>query len=154
MKCPLCQQPIHEGAEQCPHCERDGSHLDTLYQEKETNIKLLHDRAGILRVKERQQVNYWIQKFGREFPNCSLSIHCVDLNDEQNAKSYGIWALNFPTYTDLGETKSTSFTLCLVIDVHKKEVALNYGYQLEPYLDAESCFNAITPAHPYLLDNS
>lgn len=154
MKCPLCQQPIHQRASKCPHCGRDGSDLNILYQECDTKIQLLHDRAGILRHKERLLLNEWIIKFGKEFPSCVLSVHAVVLNDQQDAKSYGIWALNHPEYSDLPEQKNMDSALCLVIDVHKKEICLSYGYQLEPFLSSESCFNAISAAHPYLLDES
>ena len=41
-----------------------------------------------------------------------------------------------------------------MLDVHKKEAAITYGYQLEPHLNAEVCFNALAPAHPYLLDSA
>lgn len=154
MKCPLCDQPIHEDAECCPHCDLDGSHLQDLFAERPTQLRLLNDAAGILKVTERRSVERWIRRFNREFPFCYLTIHSVDLTDNQNVHSYGIWALNFPQYSDLPKTAHRGAGLCLVIDVHKKQVALNYGYQLEPYLSAEACFNALTAAHPYLLDHS
>lgn len=154
MKCPLCYQPIHAGADYCPHCDAEATSLNALYSDKDTNIRLLYDRAGILRVKERRLAENWIRKFSKEFPTCFLTIHLVDLNDEQSVKSYGIWALNTPNYADIPESALSDSGLCLSLDVRKKEVSLNYGYQLEPYLSAELCFNALTSAHPYLIDNS
>jgi hypothetical protein len=115
---------------------------------------LLHDGAGILKVKERRLSELWIQKFCKEFKGCFLTIHSVHLNDTQSVTSYGIWALNIPQYTDLPESALKDAGVCLVIDVHKKEVAISFGYQLEPHLTAEACFNAVARAHPYLVDHS
>lgn len=154
MKCPLCDQPIHEGAEHCPHCDIDASQLIQLYSHYPENLRLLHDSAGIFKIKDRRQIERWISKFSKEFPGCFLSIHSVDLTDAQNVHSYGIWALNIPRYVDLPHSAAIDSGICLVIDVHSKQVALNYGYQLEPYLTSEGCFQALASAHPYLLDAS
>ena len=101
MRCPLCNQPIHEGATNCPHCDRDGKHLAALYETFPRDISQLNDHAGILKIKERRQVEQWLEKFSREFPDCFLTIHCVDLKDNQDVSSYGIWALNTPNYNKL-----------------------------------------------------
>ena len=154
MKCPLCKQSIHEGASSCPHCGRGGTELNELYENFPTELTLLNDHAGILKIKERRLIESWIQKFDKEFPNCFLSIHCIDTTDLQDVSSYGVWALNTPTYSDISAESDRGAGFCLVLDVGKKQVTLSYGYQLEPYFTPELCFNAITPAHPYLLDNS
>ncbi len=154
MKCPLCDQPIHEGAECCPHCDTDASQLSELYADYPQNLRLLHDGAGIFKIKERRQIERWISKFSKEFPTCFLSIHSADLSDIQNVQSYGIWALNIPRYVDLPASAVRDSGVFLVIDAHSKQVAISYGYQLEPYLTSESCFQVLAPAHPYLLDAS
>ena len=125
-----------------------------MYEDRPTQLRLLNDGAGILRVNDRRQVEQWIKKFNKEFPTCYFTVHTVDLKDHENAQSYGIWALNEPSYSDLPTSSRDDSGLCLVIDVHKKQAAISYGYQLEPYLNDELCFNAIANAHPYMLDHS
>jgi len=152
MKCPLCFQPIHSAAESCPHCGGSIEELDQLYSDKPREVSLLNDGAGMLRVADRKKVQHWIKRFRAEFPQCYLSVSIVNLKDEQDARSYGLWILNQGEFRDLAGELDERFGLVLVIDAKKKEVALVYGYQHEPYMTELACFNALVPAHPYLLD--
>jgi len=151
MRCPHCFQAIHESAETCPHCGMDGTALEVLYSDRERNIALLNDEAGMLRVHDREKVKVWISKFEKEFPQCFLSVSTVALNDDQDLRSYGVWALSSKPVIG-AEHKDPSFGVMIIIDVKKKESAIVYGYQHEPYMTDKGCFNAISLAHPHLLD--
>jgi len=151
MRCPLCFQTIHDAAESCPHCGIAIDSISELYSDRARSIDILNDEAGMLRVGDRVKVKRWIDKFHLEFPQCFLSVSLVALNDAQDIRSYGVWALSDQPIKG-AESKDSAFGVMLVIDVKKKEAVITYGYQLEPYMSEKRCFDAISCAHPFLLD--
>lgn len=167
MKCPSCHHKVYAQAPKCPHCGCNAQQLNKLYDYRLQNkekLNLLNDEVGL--IPNPTTIHRWLKSFVHEFPGNFLSIHLVQLHEEESIESYALWAMNKPNYSI---PEASSFFLkkkasqpkvkptkdagiFLIVNVLNKEVMLSYGYQLAPYLDKKSCFSALSPAYPYLVD--
>lgn len=145
---------MHLSAEECPHCGMTLEHLDEVYQGFERQVRRPHDAAGILRVQQRRQVAKWIAKAEKAFPQLYFSVATVSLSDHQNIRSYGFWLMNRGEFEDVPEASREDGCVLLVLDVNRKEVCLHFGYLLDDCVQEEAAFDALTGAHPYLIESN
>lgn len=151
MKCPRCVQMIHRSAAQCPHCGFSLPDLDAEYGVTTVSMKRLSDEAGVLRMRERQKMNKWFDRFEASFPQLFLSVHFVALEEESQIRPLGVWLLNRAEFVDLEEGRSRDGGVMLVVDVNTKRVFVAHGYYLDFYLSEQDTFKVLVKAHPHLL---
>ncbi len=154
MKCPRCVQRIHRSAPQCPHCGFATSDLDDLYGADAVSMLKLSDVAGVLRMKERRNVERWLHNFEDNFPQLFFSVYFGSLDDCSHIRQYGMWLLNRSNFKDVDLTRSNDGGILLVVDVNGKSAFIANGYLLDIYLKEEDTFNALSKAHPHLLQGN
>lgn len=151
MKCPRCVQRMHRAATSCPHCGFSMSDVDALFGDEDVILKKFSDAAGVLRMKEREKIRKVMERFEKKFPQLFLSIYVGAFDDVPNLRQFGFWLLNRAAYSDVGVDRPNENGILLVLDVNGKTAAMTFGYAVMPYLDEDSTFDALSAAHPFLL---
>jgi len=154
MKCPRCVQSIHRSAVQCPHCGFAISELIAQYGAEEVRMRRLNDAAGVLRLKERQRVEKWMDQFEVNFPQLFFSVYYCTLDKRTNIRQFGMWLLNHAAYEDVDIGRPNDGGIMLVVDLNTKVVSLSYGYLLDFFITEEESFNILAKAHPHLLQGN
>lgn len=153
MRCPCCSQTIHKSAEVCPHCGGDFPRLERVYRDFERRVRRPHDVAGVLRIQQRRQMEDWIRSLERAFPDLYISVALVALGDGQDVRSFGFWLMNAGDFDDVADTAYEEGAVILVLDVHKKQMCLHFGYLLDGLVGETEAFDLVSRAHPYLLES-
>ena len=154
MKCPRCVQSIHRSAEQCPHCGFAISELIAQYGTDEVRMRRLNDVAGVLRLRERQRLEKWMDQFEVNFPQLFFSVFYCALDKRTNVRQFGMWLLNHAAYEDVDLERPNDGGILLVVDVNSKVVSMTYGYLLDLFLTEDETFNILAKAHPHLLQGN
>ncbi len=152
MRCPQCIEPIHATAVSCPHCGISVRSLTKYYDSLRGVGRRIYDAAGVLRVKERKVIEQMIHRAEREFPQLFLGCVTVALKDYQTIQGAGVWMLNQADFGEMEETVLSGGGYLLVIEVERRQCCVIHGLLLDPYLEPEQTFQAISGAHPYLLE--
>ncbi len=151
MKCPRCVQKIHRGAESCPRCGFALHQADVLFADVPQAMPALADRAGLLRLAERNRVLHAMKRFSSRFPQCFFALHTGVFRNHENLRIAGLWVLNRVTFEDQPQCSNESCVL-LVMDVERKAATLSFGYHLDAYLDEDDTFVCLSKAHPHWLE--
>lgn len=110
----------------------------------------LADRAGLLRLVERQRVQKAMDRFSDRFPDLFFAVHTGIYRDHESMRIGAFWLLNRVRF-DNPVGRENANAVLLVIDVERKAATLAFGYHLEPYLSEEDTFFCLSKAHqPWL----
>ncbi len=152
MKCPQCIQPIHRSAETCPHCGVSVPSLAREFEQYQGSGRRVYDAAGVLRVKDRKLIEDMLHGAESEFPQLFMGFVTVALEDHQTIQSAGVWMLNQADFGKAEEATLAQGGYLFVIEVQRKECCVIHGLLLDPFLEEEQTFQALSVAHPYLLE--
>ena len=153
MKCPRCVQRIHRAASSCPHCGFTIEHADELFGVDDVVLQKFTDAAGVLRMKEREPMRKLLEKFESKFPQLFVSVYIGAFEELQSLRQFGFWLLNRAAFSDVDLERPNENGILIVIDVKAKSVGITFGYSLMPYLNERSTFEALSAAHPSLLQS-
>lgn len=117
-------------------------------------MKRLSDTAGVLRLKERQKVERWLDQFEEIFPQLFFSVYYGALNEMSNIRQFGMWLLNHAAYEDVDIGRPNDGGVLLVVDVNAKAASISFGYLLDRFLTEEDTFDILAKAHPHLLQGN
>jgi len=151
MKCPRCVQRIHRSAAQCPHCGFSLAEVDQIFGVQEVRVKCLTDAAGVLRKKERDAAEVVLRRFQRQFPQLFFSVYFGTFKELPSLRQFGFWLLNRGAFEDVDISRPNEGGILLSVDVGGKSAGISFGYRLQPFLDDDLTFKALSAAHPYLL---
>ena len=151
MKCPRCVQKIHRGAESCPRCGFVLHHADALFVDVPRSMPALADRAGLMRMTERNHVSHAMKRFSSRFPDLFFALYTGVFRNHENMRIGGFWVLNRAKFEDQPQRPNDSCVL-LIMDVERKAATLSFGYHLDAYLDEEDTFFCLSKAHPHWLE--
>jgi len=153
MKCPRCVQRIHRAASSCPHCGFTVEHADALFGKDEVVLQKFTDAAGVLRMKEREPMRRLLEKFEAKFPQLFVAVYIGAFEELQSLRQFGFWLLNRAAFSDVDLERPNENGVLVVIDVKAKSVGITFGYSLMPYLSEKTTFEALSAAHPSLLQS-
>ena len=153
MKCPRCVQRIHRAASSCPHCGFIIEHADELFGTDDVVLQKFTDAAGVLRMKEREPMRNLLEKFEAKFPQLFVAVYIGAFEELQSLRQFGFWLLNRAAFSDVDLERPNENGILVVIDVKAKSVGITFGYSLMPYLTENSTFEALSAAHPSLLQS-
>ncbi|YCM44115.1 TPM domain-containing protein [Verrucomicrobiaceae bacterium 227] len=153
MKCPRCVQRIHRAASSCPHCGFTVEHADELFGADDVVLQKFTDAAGVLRMKEREPMRKLLEKFEAKFPQLFVAVYIGAFEELQSLRQFGFWLLNRAAFSDVDLERPNENGILVVIDVKAKSVGVTFGYSLMPYLSEDSTFEALSAAHPSLLQS-
>jgi len=126
--------------------------LDILYEGHDKKVKRPHDVAGVLRIAQRREIERWVDKVEKLFPDLFLGVALVAMGDTEDVRSYGFWLMNRGEFEGVPETAYAEGGVLLIFDVNKKEVCLHFGYLLDEVVDEREAYEVVSKAHPYLLE--
>lgn len=152
MKCPRCEQKIHRGAGECPHCAFSITTVDAVYAGIPRRMRLLNDSGGLMRRHERERVEEALDRFSRRFPQLFAAVYTGGAKDE-NLRMLGFWLLNRAQYADLREGISNSDGVLITLDADAKQAGISFGYRLDAWLNEQDTFDCLARAHAYFLEN-
>ncbi|MGC6582464.1 MAG: TPM domain-containing protein [Akkermansiaceae bacterium] len=125
--------------------------VDILFGNEDVILTKFMDAAGVLRRKERDAMRKILERFEQKFPQLFFSIYVGAFDDIPNLRQFGFWLLNRAAYSDVGVDRPNENGVLLVLDVNGKTAAMSFGYAIMPYLDEDTTFDALSAAHPFLL---
>lgn len=151
MKCPRCVQRVHRSAAQCPHCGFQLSDLDGVFGAGEVRLTALTDAAGVLKNKEREAARKLLDRFQSKFPQLFFAVYFGTFKELPSLRQFGFWLLNRGAFEDIDVSRPKEAGLLLSVDVGGKSAGMTFGYTLQPFLDDDLTFKALSAAHPYFL---
>jgi uncharacterized membrane protein YgcG len=92
--------------------------------------ELLHDQAGLLKLRERQQILRQLRRFRVKFPGCFLAVITTALSSGQDHRRAGLALMNDSSWSDVDHLHADA-GLMLLIDIEKKQASIVLGYQRE-----------------------
>ncbi len=151
MKCPRCVQKIHRGAESCPRCGFSLHDADELFADVPVHLPALADRAGLLRLAERNRVSRAMRRFTSRFPELFFAVYTGVFRDHESLRVCGFWVLNRIRLENHSDLANESCVL-LVMDAERKAATLSFGYHFDAYLNEDDTFFCLSKAHPHWLE--
>jgi uncharacterized membrane protein YgcG len=138
-------------ARQCPHCGFSIADVDRVFGEDDVRLGVLTDAAGVLRKKERVALLRMLRNFESTFPQLFFGIYFGTFRELPSLRQFGFWLLNRGAFEDVDVSRPNEAGILLSVDVGEKSAGITYGYSLQPFLDDEATFKAVSAAHPYFL---
>ncbi len=151
MKCPRCVQRVHRMARQCPHCGFCIADVDQIFGEDDVRLGILTDSAGVLRKRERLALRRMLRKFESTFPQLFFGIYFGTFRELPCLRQFGFWLLNRGAFEDVDISRPNEAGILLCVDVGGKSAGITYGYSVQPFLNDEATFKAVSAAHPHFL---
>ncbi|NIP95094.1 MAG: hypothetical protein GWO24_17255, partial [Akkermansiaceae bacterium] len=142
---------MHRSAMQCPHCGFEIGEVDRIFGSQEVRVTSLTDAAGALRSKEREAARRILQEFQRKFPQLFLAVYFGSFKELPSLRQFGFWLLNRGAFEDVEVSRPNECGILLSVDVAGKSAGITFGYALQPFLDDEVTFRALSAAHPFFL---
>jgi len=152
MNCPRCVQRIHRAAESCPHCGFSIADADAQFGIDPVQIRCLNDSAGILRRRDRENVEAAMEKITRRFPQIFVALYTGSLGNVASIRPFSFWLLNRAVYEDAPSSMANDAGILVTIDPESKAATMVFGYLLDPFLSTQDIFECLSRAHPYWLD--
>ena len=151
MRCPSCLQAIHAGASACPHCGFELSRSDQRFGPDFPKVRLLEDRAGLIRSAERKRVLRLMAGFRARFPQLSFAMHSGS-GAGDDLREFGVWLINRANFVDLEEGRDPSGVVLLAIDPQTHTATLCWGYRIDTHLTESDTFQILSRAHAYWVE--
>lgn len=114
-------------------------------------MKCLTDAAGVLRRRERETARRLLVEFQRKFPQLFFAVYFGTFRELPSLRQFGFWLLNRGAFEDVEVDRPNEAGILLSVDVGGKSAGISFGYQLQPFLNEDSTFRALSAAHPYFL---
>lgn len=115
-------------------------------------LRCLTDGAGLLRKKEKDQLEAAMAKFGQRFPQLFLAVYTGAVGEIANLRQFGFWLLNRAAFEDVPPEKPNEAGILFTIDPETKAAGMVFGYFLDPFLEESDTFECLSRAHSYWLD--
>ncbi len=107
--------------------------------------------AGVLRRCERERVGELNERFREVFPQLFFAIYTGLFPELTSLRQFGFWLLNRGAFVDVDVQRPNEAGILLSVDVGGKSAGISFGYALQPFLDDDTTFRALSAAHPYFL---
>jgi hypothetical protein len=114
-------------------------------------LKCLTDAAGVLKKNERLAARRMLSDFQRKFPQLFFGLYFGTFKELPSLRQFGFWLLNRGAFEDVEVSRPNEAGILLSVDVSGKAAGITFGYALQPFLDDEVTFKALSVAHPYFL---
>jgi uncharacterized membrane protein YgcG len=129
------------------------AHADELFGGQDVRLRKFTDQAGVLRMKEREPMRRILERFEAKFPQLFVSVYLAAFEDLTSLRQFGFWMLNRAAYEDVDLARPNACGILIVVDVNSRQASITYGYALNPYLDEDSTFGALSAGHPMFLQS-
>lgn len=89
--------------------------------------------------------------FQRKFPQLFFAVYFGSFKELPSLRQFGFWLLNRGAFEDLDISRPNEGGILLSVDVTGKSAGITFGYALQPFLDEDLTFKALSAGHPFLL---
>lgn len=150
MRCPVCQQSLHETSPACPHCS-----FDLAVAEKHLGIAPqlrpdLTDLAGVLSNRQHTAILRVLREKERRFPQVRFAVVTVQIPPQTPLRAYSFWLLNRGSLASQMEKGGACRLVLLVVDAAQYQLCCMLGYGLEPLVGETALQNIVRPARAML----
>lgn len=137
MRCPACQQALHEHAPVCPHCG-----FTLLVAERYFGIPPqvkadITDLANVLSKKEKRDLQQLLRVKRLRFPQARFAVVMDNVTPEVPLGSYAFWLFNKSGLASAMQKAGDCHLILLVFDVENHRCTGMVGYGLEPFVSEE-----------------
>ena len=135
MRCPNCQQALHEHSLECAHCGFSVAAAERLFGISPQLDPKLSDLAGVLTRKDRSNIRESLLERHTLFPQLRFAVVLTRLAQEISLRSYTFWLFNRSTLATAMEKGGNCRLILLTVDVESQRVTCMVGYGLEPFVN-------------------
>lgn len=128
-------------------------HADEAFGREDVRLRKFTDAAGVFRMKEREPMRLVMEQFEAKFPQLFVSVYLGAFEDLTSLRQFGFWMLNRAAYEDVDLERPNENGILILVDVNGKSASITYGYALNPYLNEDSTFAALSAGHPLFLQS-
>ncbi len=133
--CPSCLIRFKEHADQCPNCQFDAHRSVEQFKFDPPVMQRWMDNAKVFDAPVRQEIDQIIDRLTKQFPQVSLSVCTVKLDDPISLSEFGFWMMNACRLGEGQNSEQRSWTILLLIDVKRGLLSLTPGYAIEAFMD-------------------
>lgn len=134
MKCPECQGPLQERAQQCPGCGFSLGAIGKKFGELPLLDAKVTDLTDSLPRKPLSRLRQECQSFRRLFPQLRYSVIFDQPPAGRPFAAHCFWLFNSAGLCSELEKGGLNYHLLLVVDVGQRRAHLSVGYGLEPFV--------------------
>ena len=133
--CPSCRVRFKEDSEQCPNCKFDAHRAVEQFPFQPPVMQRWMDNAKVLDEIAKQEIDYLINRLVKQFPQVSLSICTVELDDSIDLPEFGFWMMNACPLKEGQQAKDRAWRILLLVDVKREMISLTPGYSVEAFMN-------------------
>ncbi|MGB2010330.1 MAG: TPM domain-containing protein [Akkermansiaceae bacterium] len=133
--CPSCLIRFKEDAKACPNCQFDAHRVIENFPFDPPVMQRWMDNAKVFDGAAKREVDHLIDRLVKQFPQVSLSICTVELDDPVSLSEFGFWMMNACRLQEGQGEENRAWRLLLIIDVKRELLSLTPGYAVEAFMN-------------------
>ena len=153
MRCPVCQSPLSEGAQQCPACAFSLDKADVVFGASPILDAQCTDLAGVLSDRDERKIRATLALLARHFPQVQVSIVLEHLRPGVPLGAYTFWLFNRGNLAQPITSGGDCQLILFVVDARELHLSCMVGYGLEPLLREEALQEIVAIADPSLKEH-
>jgi uncharacterized membrane protein YgcG len=150
MRCPVCQQSLHEVSPACPQCSFD---LSVAVQHLGMVPRLqpdVTDLASALSPGQAAALQELIRTKERRFPQVRFAFVTLQLPAQVPLRAYTFWLLNRGSLVSPMEKGGDCRLVLFVLEMNQLQMCCMLGYGLEPFISQSALEEIVHAARPLL----
>lgn len=150
MRCPVCQQSLHEVSPACPHCSFD---LTIAVQHLGMVPRLqpdVTDLAGMLTPGQTALLQEMIREKERRFPQLQFACVTLQIPPQVPLRAYTFWLLNRGSLVSAMEKGGDCRIVLFTLEMNQMQLCCMLGYGLEPFVNQSTLEQIVQSAQPLL----
>lgn len=133
--CPSCLIRFKEDSAQCPNCQFDAHRCVEKFPFDAPVMQRWMDNAKVFNAAARSEIDHLIERLVRQFPQVSLTICTVELDDPVSLPEFGFWMMNACRLQEGQGEENRAWRILLLMDVKRELLALTPGYAIEAFMN-------------------
>ncbi len=153
MKCPRCHRPVDHEAASCYSCGYSESDSAALFGGNQVVLPRVHDAAGCLRKRDRDNLAETLNLLEVKFPQILFCAYLGTIPDRFSLSELGFWLLNHGQVKGAQYVRPNENGVLVIMDLNRKQIGVSLGYFAEILLSEEDVYGALVAARPNLLNS-
>ena len=138
MRCPYCQEPLEDGAPECPKCRLNFPRACTLLGAALRITPWVTDTGRLLTAAEQKRLKRRLLEIQERFPQVVPQVVVHQFPEVHPLATYVFWLFNTANLAGDSRRGSDNHALLIALDPRRGEAAIITGYGLEPFLTEEA----------------
>lgn len=133
--CPSCLIRFKEDSLKCPNCQFDAHRSVEKFPFDPPVMERWMDNAKLFNAAARGEIDQFIDRLERQFPQVSLTICTVELDDPVSLSEFGFWMMNACRLQEGQGEENRAWRILLLMDVKRELLSLTPGYAIEAFMN-------------------